>query len=347
MGDCPKREWVNGMPPPIAVTDRMGSTLDAGALDPTKETRNGALTSSRPTLSVIIVTYNSAAKLRPTLEAVMAQHHPNYEVILYDNNSTDGTLAIARPFQAQGLKVIASPENRGFSGGNNDAVEASRGELLVLLNPDAVLRPGGLVEIERAFVQNPRMGILGAKLLAPDGRTIMHCGGRIGMPAHTELYGRGEIDRGQWDEPMQVELVIGALLVIPRSLWVQLGGFDEFFNPTYFEDTDLCYRCRRLGRPVVYWPRVCLIHSENVSQAYKSWRFFWAHHKGRIWFTAKNLPLWRLVFQAIPAEAAWFVSPRGAAGLRPMMLRIYWMILKRFLARRILRLKPLQERRGV
>jgi GT2 family glycosyltransferase len=181
---------------------------------------------SPPRISVVVVTYNSAAHLRPALEAALTQDYPDYEVLLRDNASRDDSLAIARQFEPRGLRVVAGVSNRGFAGGNNDAIAATDGALIVLLNPDAVLAPDGLTQIALAFASRPDMGILGAKLVDPDGVTLQHCGGRIGIPAHCSLYGRGEPDRGQWDQPMEVELVIGALLAIRRANWDRLGGFD-------------------------------------------------------------------------------------------------------------------------
>jgi GT2 family glycosyltransferase len=296
-----------------------------------------------PTLSVILVTYNSAAHLRPTLDALFAQDHPSFEAILLDNASTDESPAIAREYEPRGLAVIASPVNLGYAGGNNAAAVVARGRLLVLLNPDAVLEsPAALRTIEQIFAARPQIGVLGAKLLSPDGATVGHMGGTVGIPAHCRLHGIGDPDDGRWDRPLDVEFVIGALFAVPRDLWDRLGGFDEFYNPAYYEDTDFCLRVRRAGRVVVCDPAVRLIHHGNVSTVYQSSGFFWMHHKSRLWYTAKNLPLATLLFRAIPAEIAWFCSSNAKYNRR-MLTGLYWMIFKRFLKRRILRLAPVHE----
>ena len=150
---------------------------------------------------------------------------------------------------------IVNASNRGFADGNNIGVASSGSELVVLLNPDAVMEERYcLREIANGFIQRSDMGILGAKLLRDDRWTLDHCGGRIGVPAHGHLFGHGEIDNGQWDEVREVEYVMGALLATRRRIWDRLGGFDEYFNPIYYEDVDLCLRCRRLGSQVLYWP---------------------------------------------------------------------------------------------
>jgi len=297
-----------------------------------------------PALTVVIVTYNSAACLGPTLEALVAQDHPSFEAILLDNASRDASLAIARQFEPRGLRVIAGASNRGYAGGNNDAVAAGRGRIVVLLNPDAVLEtPGALRAIESAFDRQPGLGVLGAKLLAPGGQTILHMGGTVGVPAHCSIFGRGESDAdGRWNAPLDVEFVIGACLAIRRETWDRLEGFDEFFNPAYYEDTDLCARARRLGLRVVCDPSVRAIHHENVSTPYKSPEFFWMHHKGRLWHEAKNLPLATLLGVALPREIAWFCSI-GAKYHRRMLLGLYAMIARRWVKRRMLRLAPLHQ----
>jgi GT2 family glycosyltransferase len=168
-------------------------------------------------------------------------------------------------------------------------------------------------------------------------------GGTVGIPAHCRLHGQGDPDDGRWEKPLDVEFVIGALFAVPRDLWDRLGGFDDFYNPAYFEDADFCARARRAGRAVVCDPALRVRHHGNVSTEFKSPRFFWMHHKGRLWYTAKNLPLATLLLRAVPAEIAWFCSSY-ANHHRRMLLGVYWMVFKRWLKRRILRLAPLHER---
>lgn len=280
-----------------------------------------------PLVSVIIVTYNSASCLRPTLEALFGQSYTHVEAILVDNASRDGSLAMAREYETRGLKVIASPENRGFGGGNNDGVAASKGEIILLLNPDAVLAPDGIERIVAAFAEKPEMGILGAKLVAEDGETLLHCGGWVDPCAHSELYGRGEKDTGKYEAPRQVEFVAGALLAIRRPLWDRLHGFDETFHPAYYEDTDLCVRANRLGAAVWYWP-IRVIHKENVSLPYKTDAFLRIHHRNRLWFQARNRSWFKLLFWAAPHELAWLASWHSK-GCRKLCMRLYGETLRR------------------
>ena len=283
-----------------------------------------------PVISVVIVTYNSAAFLRETIEALLAQDYPDFEPILVDNASRDDSLAIAREYELRGLRIMPNVVNRGFSGGNNDGVAASRGELVLLLNPDAKLEPNGLREIARAFAADSRAGIVGAKLIDPDGVTLQHCGGIVGLPAHCTLIGRGEPDTGQHDTPGHVEFVIGAALAIRRTLWDQLGGLDDDFNPAYYEDTDLCARVRHAGFAVLYWPPLRLIHHENVSTEYMSPAFWRMMQTNRLRYTFKHHTLAQLLFKAFPAEWRWFWM-KDLKYQRRSMLRLYGRALRRML----------------
>lgn len=281
------------------------------------------MTSTWPSISILIVTYNSAPHLRTTLETVLAQDYPDYEVILVDNASRDDSLAIAREFEPRGLRVIAGTTNRGFAGGNNDGAAASRGELIFLVNPDITMPPGALYELARAFAACPEAGVIGAKLIASDGETLLHAGGLVGLPAHCSNPGRGERDNGQFQAPIECEYVQGAALALRREYWQRLGGLDESLNPAYYEDTDLCVRARRrLGLKVICWPALRLLHHENVSCEYQSPAFMRLHHRNRLWFTLKNHSLKEILFQAAPAEWRWFDSP-SSKGVRRLMVRLY------------------------
>lgn len=290
------------------------------------------------TLTVVLVTYNSAAHLRPTLEALFAQRYARFEAILVDNASTDDSLAIAREFAPRGLRIIASRENLGFCGGNNVGAAAGTGAIVLLLNPDAILPPDGLRRFVQAFRAHPRTGAVGGKFITADRTTLLHCGGHVGFPAHCTAYGRGEPDEGQCDEPRRVDYVTGAALATPRRLWERLGGLDEDYFPAYYEDTDYCARVRRAGYAVWYWP-IPIVHEENVSTEYKSPAFLRMHHGNRMRYMVKNLGVGALLFRALPAEAAWLWSWHSK-GARRVCARLLPGVAWLFIKRRLLRLPP-------
>lgn len=282
-------------------------------------------------ISVIVVSHNSGRFLRRTLETVLQQTSPEFELVFVDNASTDDSIASARSFADPRMSIIEAKTNRGFAGANNDAARKASGDIFLILNPDTELPPDFLAQLDRSFADNPKAGILGAKILAPDRKTLLHCGGRIGWNAHCRHFGRGREDCGQYDVPREVEYVTGAALAVRAAVWQQLGGFDETFYPAYYEDTDLCVRCRKAGWKVLYDPRLCLLHHEGVSLEYKSMQFWEMHHRNRLWFTLKNHSFWILLTRALPAEIAWFASKRSK-GVRRLVAPMY----PRLLARRFL-----------
>lgn len=277
---------------------------------------------TQPMISVITVTYNSGPVVRRELESLLAQDYPSYEIIVLDNASADDSLTTVREFESRGITIIAEPTNLGFAGGNNKAAKMAKGDILFLVNPDITMPPDCLSRLAEVMTADPSIGVLGAKLIAPDGETLLHCGGFVEMPAHGHLIGYGEKDNGQHDTPREVDFVVGAAMAIRRDTWEALGGFDEEFNPAYFEDVEFCYRAKKLGRKVIYSPQVVLTHYEHRSGSYHTPRFWWMHHKNRLLLMTKILGRRDLLLHALPAEMRWFFSS-NSKGLRKLMLRLY------------------------
>jgi GT2 family glycosyltransferase len=210
------------------------------------------------------------------------------------------------------VHLIASGLNLGFAGGANLGIRATGSELVATLNPDVTLRPGWARALGDAFAADAWLGAAGGKLLYPDGATIQHAGGQIDQPllvAHNR--GRGEPDRGQYDQPAEVEFLTGGALLLRRRAVDQIGLFDEAFNPAYYEDVDLCVRLRAAGWAVRYLPAATGLHREGSSTGGASPATARLIHAARLRFAAKHLPLGDLIGRFLPAEAA-----RLAAELR-------------------------------
>jgi len=221
-------------------------------------------------VSIIILNWNGRRYLERCISAVMAQAHPSCEVILVDNGSTDGSadfISIIFP----DVKVIKNGKNLGFSKGVNIGIERAAGKVIILLNPDVIVKEDWLIEMIQAMVSDEMIGIAGCKLLYPDNKTIQHAGGTIIYPlALGKHYGQWEIDKGQYDCEMEVDYVTGAAIGIRRNVFEAIGRFDERFFPLYYEDVDLCFRARASGFKVVYLPKSSAIHYTSSSlQKYK------------------------------------------------------------------------------
>jgi O-antigen biosynthesis protein len=272
-----------------------------------------------PTVSIILVTYNSAPQLAACLAALRTlRYDPAPEIVIVDNASQDASLALAHELLPQ-TRRLPQARNLGFAGGVHQGVAVSSGEYIVLLNPDTVVEPDWLAPLIAALA-DPACGVAGSKILDVDGRTLLHTGGLIEAPLLlADHCGNGEADRGQYDQPIAVSFVTGAALAMRRELWDRLGGLDRGFFPGYFEDVDLCWRAQALGLECRYVPQSVLRHRESSSSGKFSGRFYYYYHRNRLRFACKQLNWPTLWGEFAPAEARRLVraSPldRAVAGL--------------------------------
>ncbi len=249
--------------------------------------------------SVIILSWNGMAYLGPCLDTVLGQQGVDFEVIVVDNGSTDGSPDWVAEHYPQ-VRLICNERNLGFAAGNNVGLRAAAGDVLVLLNQDTEVRPGWLAALAEA-VSDPAVGIAGAKLLYPDG-TIQHAGGHLHGPrGRADHIGRHEPDEGQYDEPREVDFVTGASIALSRAALERIGLLDEGF-PLYFEDTDWCYRAREAGLRVLYYPAATAVHYESTSIDAQSYAHLAAYDYGRLRFLFKHQPRSWLQDTFTPAE---------------------------------------------
>ncbi|MBN1487905.1 MAG: glycosyltransferase family 2 protein, partial [Anaerolineae bacterium] len=256
--------------------------------------------------SIIIVAWNGIDYLGPCLDSVLKQDTLDFEVIVVDNGSTDGSADFVAEHYPQ-VQLIRNSQNLGFAGGNNIGLRAASGAALVLLNQDTVVHENWLAALLTPL-DDPTVGMVGCKMLYPDGR-IQHAGAYIvdarGTPEHI---GRYEDDAGQYDEPRDLECVTAAGVALRRSTLARVGPLDEGFYPAYFEDTDWCYRVREAGLRVVYWPDAVLTHYESTSIKEIGYAEKVIYHHGRLRFLFKHKPLDWLQDTLYPAEFSWAES---------------------------------------
>jgi len=253
-------------------------------------------------VSVIIPVWNGREYLPGCLDALLAQEYPDFEVIAVDNASVDGSAELIAEQYPQ-VRLIRNIQNLGFAGGCNAGLKVAQGDVLVLLNQDTVVLPGWLLALVEAL-QKPEVGIVGCKILYPDGKTIQHAGGWIEWPlglAHH--YGQGELDQGQWDQHREVEYVTGAAMAFRRDVLQSIGLMDEEFWPGYFEDTDFCFRAREAGYEVWYIYEAIVLHNEGISVRDPVEHSLY-NERGRLRFLLKHMQPSRFLEECIPAEKA-------------------------------------------
>jgi GT2 family glycosyltransferase len=276
-----------------------------------------------PKISVIVLAWNGEAFLEACLASILDQDYPAIELIVVDNASTDRSVATIERY-CPPARLIRNTANLGFAGGNNVGLQAASGEIVLLVNQDALLRPGCLLALAGAF-EHAAAGIVGCKATFRGGERLQHAGGWVEWPlglAHH--YGYQEADRGQWDQPRQVEFVTGAALAARRTVLERIGPLDEQFWPAYFEDVDFCLRAAAAGFEVWYAPKAVIEHYESASTDRE--RLSRLYQKGRLRLVLKHLSPARFLGEFVPAELAG-QAPAIAGGEGPALKAAYLSIL--------------------
>lgn len=218
-----------------------------------------------PEVSILIINWNAASLTLECIRQIWAHTEGHtYEIVIADNGSGAEDLRRLRQL-GPGIRVLQLDCNRFFGEANNIAAEAARGQLLCLLNNDAFVQPGWLTALVGALRSHPEAGAVGPLFLYPDG-VVQEAGATVDAAGFPIRLGRG----GSQDDPsIQVEkyadYISAAALLLPRALFLEVGGFDHAYEPAYYEDTDLCFRIQAFGRRVLYCPDARVIHIEGAS----------------------------------------------------------------------------------
>ena len=245
-------------------------------------------------LSVVIATYNCADHLTRCLASLADDRATSpYEVIVVDNESTDGTWDLATS-AFPWVHAIAMGANAGFSKACNRGYRESSGRHVLMLNPDTIVPVGALRAAVAELDRNSEVGMLGVKLVQPDGAFDHACKRGfptpssalayflrlhrlVRRPGRVDGYVAGAVDA---DEVSEVDAVNGAFMLVRREAVDDVGLFDEDYW-LYMEDLDWCYRFWQAGWRVLYWPLVTVEHVKGGSSgASRTWRINKAFHGG-------------------------------------------------------------------
>ena len=244
----------------------------------------------RPTASVVILNYNGLGFLDDCLGALGCQELAGeFETILVDNASTDGSVAHVRK-QYPAVRVIEAGTNLGFAAGNNLGFEHARGRHMVMLNNDTRVRPGWLAALVSAIESDHKVGAVTSKLLFidPPG-TIQNAGLMLLTDGSGGDRGFRERDRGQFEEREEIFGACGAGALYRREMLEDVGGLDPTFF-MYYEDADLSWRMRLAGWTVLYEPRAVVDHVHAGSSGEWSPMFTFHVDRNRLFMIIKNAP---------------------------------------------------------
>lgn len=279
-------------------------------------------------LSIIIVSWNTRDLLEQCLASVFASPPAcAFEVWVVDNASTDGSNELVRRRFPQ-VRLVENTDNLGFAGGNNQAIRASAGRYVLLLNPDTEVKSGALETLVRFMEEQPQAGAAGSRLLNPDQTLQPSCyplptlSRELWRLFHLDAvrpYGTYRMADWSLDSPRAVDVIQGACLILRRTALDQVGLLDEDYF-MYSEEVDLCFRLQKAGWQLHYVPRAKVVHYGGQSTQQVAAEMFLRLYQGKLIFFRKHRgwmagQAYKLVLLAAAAARlllsplAWFESP--------------------------------------
>ncbi|MEJ5261989.1 MAG: glycosyltransferase [Ignavibacterium sp.] len=229
-------------------------------------------------LSIIIVNYNVKEFLKNLLHSILkASQNLSTEIIVVDNASTDGSVEMLRE-KFPDVKLIANKENLGFGKANNIGLKHATGKYILLINPDTLVAEDTFIKLIEFFQTHPEAGMVGCKILNPDGTLQLACRrsfpgpwtsftkvtGLSSLFPKSKLFAKYNLTYLDENQTYEVDAISGSFMMMRKEVYDKIGGFDEQFF-MYGEDLDLCYRIQKAGYKIFYVHTTQIIHYKGES----------------------------------------------------------------------------------
>jgi GT2 family glycosyltransferase len=251
-------------------------------------------------VSVVIVNWNGREYLRACLNSLEKQTYRDFEVVVADNGSTDGSLEMLKSASFDlPLKVVENGRNLGFCAANNRGFAASRSRLVAMLNNDAEPEPGWLAALVGCLESRPDVGMAAGKILVwEDPRRIDKVGHLIYPDGQNRGRGSGEIDRGQYDRLEECSWPDGCAAMFRRQVIDEIGGMDEDLF-VFGDDSEFGLRARIAGWKCLYVPDAVVRHRRGGAVPVASTRRLYLIERNRVLLAMKLFP-WSLLWLNVP-----------------------------------------------
>ncbi|MBN1350288.1 glycosyltransferase [candidate division KSB1 bacterium] len=229
-------------------------------------------------LSIIIINFNVKEFLEQALVSIQkATEHIETEIFVVDNASQDGSVALVREKFPE-VNLVVNTQNVGFAAANNQALKLVRGRFIALVNNDTIVQEDTFTHLLRFLKNHPEAGMVGCKILNPDGTLQLACRRSAPSPwvaftkavglsrlfPHSRLFGRYNLTYLDPDETYEVEAISGSFMIVKRESFEAVGYLDETFF-MYGEDLDWCHRIRQAGWKIYYVHDTSIIHFKGES----------------------------------------------------------------------------------
>ncbi|MBN1764019.1 MAG: glycosyltransferase family 2 protein [Sedimentisphaerales bacterium] len=267
-------------------------------------------------VTIIIVNWNTRDILRDCLKSIYAQtRNITFEVIVVDNASADNSVQMIRTEFPQ-IILIENADNRGFAAGNNQGLEIARGRYVLLLNPDTIVLEGAIQKTVIFAEQHPKVAVIGIRNDRPGGRLIKNCFqfasvqnliisslGLHRLFPQSRFFGRERLLWWDYQSVREVDVVAGCCMLVRREAIDRAGMMDEAYF-MYGEEMDWCWRFKKAGWKILYYPDARIIHYGGMSAAQNPVEMRAAQQKSFLYFIKKRQGLFAMYI----ARYLFFVS---------------------------------------